>query len=355
MVQTRRGFGITSLPKLMATKTPLTNTGAVLTTAAAALLMALPSGARPGDTPPFCASAWPAGDIRTRADKFFEKQSVTDKVLEGESGALEQPLLMCLRSEQDAAVNSVKANGTQLKYWIELDRDGKKLHVTNQETFRTGDKIKFHMQASADGFLYIVLRTGSRGEQEILFPHPKLKDNNHIVKNVDYVLPADDYLLFDEFPGTEKLVLMFSHQPIELKQALASKNRVVLRGGAGSKDLVPANATVSYSSSDAAKATSESSTSVPPDSPKSMIVPATKAATTPATVTGETRHAEVAESSNKPPSAEPSVPQKQTPTTSASKTEAGLGERVQQSHGDVVVRHDDPTQVLTVDIDLVHK
>jgi hypothetical protein len=147
------------------------------------------------------------------------------------------------------------ANGDSpqaITYWIEVVRGGETMHVTQKMTFKTGDKIKFHVKPSVDGYAYVVLKSGSLGEKAVLFPVEKLKDNNHLAKGVDIAIPSDDYMVFDADPGTEHVCLTFSRTPIDPKSLLGDGMRpddtkVVMRAQVGSKDLVPAKIKVVYS------------------------------------------------------------------------------------------------------------
>ncbi len=153
-----------------------------------------------------------------------------------------------------AAMNAAKVK-TGVRYWIELNRKGKTSHVTNQQTFLNGDRIRFHVQATVDGYAYIVLRSGSQGEQAVLFPQEKM-ENNRLNRETDYALPAEDYLTFDEHPGTEKVTLLFSKTALDPTKVLAASfkdaNHVVLtapsQSASGSKDLIPARTSVTYQS-----------------------------------------------------------------------------------------------------------
>ncbi|MDR3617104.1 MAG: DUF4384 domain-containing protein [Candidatus Obscuribacterales bacterium] len=139
-----------------------------------------------------------------------------------------------------------------ITYWIEVVRGAETMHVTQKMTFKTGDKIKFHVKPSVDGYAYVVLKSGSLGEKAVLFPVERLKDNNHLAKGVDIAIPSDDYMVFDADPGTEHVCLTFSRTPIDPKSLLGDGMRpddtkVVMRAQAGSKDLVPAKIKVVYS------------------------------------------------------------------------------------------------------------
>jgi hypothetical protein len=133
-----------------------------------------------------------------------------------------------------------------LTYWIELNRGGTTSKVTQKEKFLSGDKIRFHVQPSIDGFAYIVLKTGSRGERMVLFPMPGRNDDNHVTHGIDYAIP-DDFLEFDAHPGQEQVSLLFSKTPVDADLLLTDSSQTVeLKSQPGSKDLVPARIKVLY-------------------------------------------------------------------------------------------------------------
>lgn len=136
---------------------------------------------------------------------------------------------------------------TGLRYWIELVRKGKTVRVSNKETFYSGDHIRFHVRPNVDGYAYILLRSGSRGEQSVLFPEEKSSDNNRMEHGRDYVLPGDGFLTFDRNPGTEKLTLLLSRTPIDATAYLRAPKEqptVIASAVVGSKDLIPAKVMV---------------------------------------------------------------------------------------------------------------
>ncbi len=147
----------------------------------------------------------------------------------------------------DVQLNSASEKlNTGMRYWIELNRGGVTSHVTQKEKFITGDKIRFHLKPNIDGFAYIVLRSGSRGERTVLFPIEGRKDDNCVRHGTDYAIP-DDFLEFDAHPGLEKVSLLLSRQPINTDALLTdAPETVVLKSQPGSKDLVPAKIKVVY-------------------------------------------------------------------------------------------------------------
>lgn len=141
---------------------------------------------------------------------------------------------------------------TGMQYWIELHRGGKVLNVSNKYSFRSGDKIRIHMKSNIDGFAYVMLLEGSRGEQSILFPDAQFHDNNKVQANRDIPIPADGYLAFDQNPGTEKVVLLLSRTQLDPKKYMADKVKTRVQIAAvpnGSKDLIPGSVVLAYADS----------------------------------------------------------------------------------------------------------
>jgi hypothetical protein len=139
---------------------------------------------------------------------------------------------------------------TGIQYWIELHRGGSTTRVNNKTAFHSGDRIRFHVKPNIDGYAYILLRSGSRGEQAVLFPDPEKKEENKLLRGKDYVLPGDGELKFDQNPGIEKLSLLLSRAPIDTTAYVSpnaeSPTRLVATIASGSKDLIPSQILVSY-------------------------------------------------------------------------------------------------------------
>ncbi len=140
---------------------------------------------------------------------------------------------------------------TGMRYWIELTHKGKTevARVSNKQQFHTGDQIRFHVRPNIDGYAYIVMRSGSRGEQAVLFPDPARGDNNKVSRGEDYVLPADGAFEFDSNSGMEKLTILLSRTTINAQAYLAKpadQPVVIACAITGSKDLVPSQVFVAY-------------------------------------------------------------------------------------------------------------
>lgn len=138
---------------------------------------------------------------------------------------------------------------TGIQYWIELERNGKKLRTNNKTEFRSGDRIRFRVKSNIKGYAYILLTTGSRGEQSVLFPDPSVDESNKVMPGKIYTLPGMGALTFDENPGLEKVTLLLSRHPIDAQAYLnkpTEQPTLIASAMTGSKDLVPAKVLVSY-------------------------------------------------------------------------------------------------------------
>ncbi|MCC7528013.1 MAG: DUF4384 domain-containing protein [Candidatus Melainabacteria bacterium] len=145
--------------------------------------------------------------------------------------------------------NQKEEKNTGVQYWIELKRGAQHLKVSNKYPFKTGDQVRFHVVPNIDGYAYVLLKSGSRGERAVLFPNERAHENNHVAHGRDVMIPGDGtYLQFDENPGTEQLSLVISRAPINATAYLESTGAPVMIASAegGSKDLIPTKVYVSY-------------------------------------------------------------------------------------------------------------
>lgn len=145
--------------------------------------------------------------------------------------------------------NQKEEKNTGVQYWIELKRGTEHLKVSNKYPFKTGDQVRFHVVPNIDGYAYVLLKSGSRGERAVLFPNERAHENNHVAHGRDVMIPGDGtYLQFDENPGTEQLSLVISRAPINATAYLESTNAPVMIASVegGSKDLIPTKVYVSY-------------------------------------------------------------------------------------------------------------
>lgn len=137
------------------------------------------------------------------------------------------------------------AKNTGVCYWLELKRNNKITRVTNKTDFQSGDKLRIHVKPNVNGFAYVLMMQGSQGDKDILFPD-KESGSNQVKAGTWMTLPAgketDDWLKFDDEPGTELLRMIVSRTKIDPKEYL-NESAVVL--AEDNKDEVPEGTMVS--------------------------------------------------------------------------------------------------------------
>ncbi len=137
----------------------------------------------------------------------------------------------------------------QINFWIELNRDGKIYRCNNKMAFKTGDAIRFHLIPGNDGYAYLVMKAGTTGKSDVLFPNKEYGTQNHLKKGQDYPIPAVGWMQFDDHPGTEQLGLVFAGEKVDVTPE-SLKNRTltafVSPDQSGAKDLCPTRMKLSW-------------------------------------------------------------------------------------------------------------
>jgi len=104
---------------------------------------------------------------------------------------------------------------TGLKYRVlqRLDTD-KEEEVGPDTTFHSGDRVRFAFESNIDGYLYVI-QQGSSGRWTVLFPSPRINGGlNAIRRFQEQVVPPDAWFAFDAHPGTEKILVFLSREPV---------------------------------------------------------------------------------------------------------------------------------------------
>lgn len=192
------------------------------------------------------AAPWLCGDdVQIGAKElFFDPQRSVAEA----SAASRSPKIT---DEEGRRVPQLSPDSTVLglSYWIELIEPGKRgVHVTDERTFRSGERIRLHFRGNADGRIVIV-QIGTSRVASVLFPDAgrDLADNQIRAKH-DHVLPSPaHWFRFDENAGTERLLVLFARTQRELDETFptrpvmnAEATEKLLRAVAqsrGSKDL----------------------------------------------------------------------------------------------------------------------
>ena len=152
---------------------------------------------------------------------------------------------IAMATPEDIASETEVSNG--ISYWIELLRGGKKYRCNSRTAFKSGDQIRFHVIPEVDGYAYVVLKQGSSGGKAVLYP-PQEKANNILRADVDYPLPYEGWLAFDNTPGIEKLSLVFSKHKVDTQRFTNDRIEVAYIGETGAKDIVPTRMKLSFDS-----------------------------------------------------------------------------------------------------------
>lgn len=103
-----------------------------------------------------------------------------------------------------------------LRYAV-LKRDGSGQYneVDPDTSFRSGDRIRLHVDANTSGYLYVVMQ-GSSGTWKLLFPSAEVAGGSNLVhKGESRQIPSGDrgQFVFDEQAGNEKLFIVLTRQP----------------------------------------------------------------------------------------------------------------------------------------------
>lgn len=149
--------------------------------------------------------------------------------------------------------NRIATNGPpQINYWIELNRNGKIYRCNNKMEFKSGDAIRFHLIPESDGFAYLVMKAGTTGKSDVLFPNKTYGTNNYLRRGQDYPIPSEGWMQFDNHPGTEQLGLMFAHNKVDINPN-SFQNRTMTAFVSphmdGAKDLCPTRMKLSWDDS----------------------------------------------------------------------------------------------------------
>lgn len=145
--------------------------------------------------------------------------------------------------------HKIASTSPQINFWIELNRGNKTYRCNNKTEFKTGDKIRFHLIPETDGYAYLVMKAGTTGKSDVLFPNAKYGTQNYLNHGQDYPIPAVGWMQFDQHPGTEQLGLVFANVKVDVTPE-SLKNRTltafVSSDQTGSKDLCPTRMKLSW-------------------------------------------------------------------------------------------------------------
>lgn len=109
-----------------------------------------------------------------------------------------------------------------LGYTLYKQDAGQWMRVDPTQTFRSGDKVRFTLETSVPGYLYVVQREAEDGAAILLFPHPKLANGNNYME-AHRLLPmpssqnaSEQWLDIEGNAGIETLYFIFSRKPLPM-------------------------------------------------------------------------------------------------------------------------------------------
>jgi hypothetical protein len=102
-----------------------------------------------------------------------------------------------------------------LRYTILKKNSDNTTDVSADTEFRSGDHIKLGVEVNDAGYLYII-QQGSSGTWSALFPSPEIENgDNRVQRGHVYNVPPGHVFTFSGVPGTERLFVVFSRQPVD--------------------------------------------------------------------------------------------------------------------------------------------
>jgi serine/threonine protein kinase len=88
------------------------------------------------------------------------------------------------------------------------------IDVDPSKEFQTGDRIRFAFESNIDGYLYVA-QQGTSGNWTVLFPNPQINGGRNAVKRfAEYEVPQEDWFQFSGAPGTERVFVFLSKEPM---------------------------------------------------------------------------------------------------------------------------------------------
>jgi hypothetical protein len=114
-----------------------------------------------------------------------------------------------------------KDAGASVAYCLELHRgDAPPVLCNNRFSFKSGDGVRLHIKSTSPAYAYIAL-VGSTGKKSILYPPPGWgTEDNKLESGKEYVVPPHGMIVFDDHPGTERLLVVLARQPLDMTREL---------------------------------------------------------------------------------------------------------------------------------------
>lgn len=121
-----------------------------------------------------------------------------------------------------AGVKAYSAPALGMGYTLYMrNENGDAVRVDPSRSFRTGERVRLLLETNTDGYLYI-FNTTNNGDPVMIYPDTRLDDGgNYIEAHVPIEIPSREeqdenfrWFTFDNKPGTERLYVVFSREPL---------------------------------------------------------------------------------------------------------------------------------------------
>jgi hypothetical protein len=97
---------------------------------------------------------------------------------------------------------------------VQQAQSGMEIAADPDRMFRSGDRVRFDFESNVDGYLYVV-QEGSSGRWSVLFPDARINGGiNRIQRRQRYSVPIGKWFVFNNVPGTERIMVFLSKSPI---------------------------------------------------------------------------------------------------------------------------------------------
>jgi hypothetical protein len=101
------------------------------------------------------------------------------------------------------------------------DSNGLAVRVDPTHVFHQGDRVRVLLETNSNGYLYI-FNTTDGGPPVMVYPDPELDEaGNYLQSHIPFEIPSSSapeerlrWLAFDEHPGNERLIFMFTREPL---------------------------------------------------------------------------------------------------------------------------------------------
>jgi hypothetical protein len=106
---------------------------------------------------------------------------------------------------------TVAGTMSAMMFWIELVKpSGEKQRVTSDHVFRSGEKIRLHVESNVTGRMSVA-QIDPKGGSQVLFPDPRINAGDNLVTaRVETAIPPAGFFRFDNEIGTERLIVILT-------------------------------------------------------------------------------------------------------------------------------------------------